>query len=1626
VYSVVGGGVVVGVVVTMEVPSLRPEVGLELFKLVLLRESYLKRLDKQLHRTGLVMDLSVVGMIDLLRETTIQIVEMTDTWEKTQISFPVVQPFTWNGENYLSKLMHDVDWLDDIPLISAWLGFSMIGNPFLIPPEVLSPYLSLTKDAMIIFGQLTEQERLRKMSVKKVVKPLKSPYTTPIINDPQIFSHLSARSKLDKKFKTTAKGNSKSGVGKQDGLIALEDTEEPNNPYQCYLPVDLIQTIKKCWNKLQCGSFIIPPLADTGTSMGGTSMYDDDETKIGSTQPSMERRHSIGNNDANSAIRGTSIWEQSATQSQLDEEIDHIPSSRAQLNEHTSLAQSKEGFYNSLFSQSERQFKQLESMNESHRLSKFVETHLISDPQSNLTTLQHSKLWTPHEINLQRKVQRRGGELFVLTAAGVKGRLKAPWRRNRFERMEVDVVHLTNLSEQLSMNVEDQRGFALRLESRKPSLKQSLQSEQEFDDKQKSWQEKMKLIQKRLHDQLDAKLDVELRRKFLTEQHRYFQRVAENGSLTELEQQRQRHRLNEGQAREQDQLVSMKLEDAMARKMQGLVRRVFGRSLRRAALARRHRAATTIQCQYRTHRVNQNVLLRTQQVRLAMMLLKAYRMFKAGIFRKQLRLEALQLVSTNTIQRVFRGYLGRRRLGLKRVMVKALSLASEVVSIVNLKPGDVEELANAIEDYTRDYTTQLPLAVLTVLRGVLYIFNGDGAECVIVKTEDGFMEKKYIYAFNSSWQAMKLILRRKGRFLRRLRALIKNSMLPNPSRIRLSKDSINHLHAIKDQLSEEQFHFMKRGKTCVMQLFKYLLCVMQVFDLQTLFPEYFEPGLPFWFRNLMRIREQFDRADIRRRIESKANARIEEVKRMHSREGKKYGHISQVVRRNQKELDESRQHVHSMKNRLRTCIQDLVATEQKEVLTLEAIVRAKSLAKDVASGDLREYMRATLIPDEAYIKELQYNLDTKSITLIEAQTNLIFCKERNERNVTFRDFDKLLKLKVLQEFVAELGKVKADLLILMEAWRQMLVDIGGTQYIKDLVGDQFTKFQVIQDTAIRLLQARKDYEIKVEDELKTQYDKVYAVINQSNMLFVDKKWDLPTIVEVDYEEFENMECCRRDYEAEFRKRRQLESLDLKSPYPWSPMIVFVDIKLPREFIHCITSALEREFSFEHTNWMELVAAAEQQNDKQRTQSCSHSSKIVDDQHGILSVQDYLQEIIDKQSNVLSMINRGFHHMAKLTCDNYIQAVINVLVPKPRVVYISAENCFSTDLWLEQSSIDRNYLFTPHGIAKDQSPYDLLLGKIRKLGSHFHRLLQVFPKMLNSNADKTQPGSVATSTTERQQLKFHGPLPSFLQSQFAMDFHGFIHSIKFHLQQLLKQRTDFRNQVVERKRQQQLSVVKSIPPPPQSRTQTPILQDRKSNEMNQRTGRRGSSRPVSAVPATTSDGSSRPESGNKNSNTTDRKKDVEHTEHTSKRTIDDIDYFESFDPLQGLSKEGWMDFILAMNLSIIWGLFNAPITPWTHEDIFQGVQLFRNYLSTVNIEKLSLKFKEFSVFGSSDVDKLSKVYHNLDDIVFLQAQLRQNLQYNHVWENCRRIDFHKQPARALLTTWLDAILEFVKR
>lgn len=1280
----------------------------------------MKRLTTQVFSLkGRDIEIGIIGLIDLLRETSIEVVETIDEWEKCQVNFPDIIQFTWNKQNYLEKMCHDLDFLDSVPQIKDWLEFDLIGNPFIVPPEAVSSRVK--KDALIIFGRPPQFEP---PSTTKVKKNYKSPYLAPIINDPEVFANLSAKSKLDKAF---GPNNNEVKVGKQPG----KDGEEVNL-YQCFISTPLLRRIRGCLKKLSGNELI----------MTGSTMF-------------------------------------SAFQ-EFSREDAHSNHSTISLQPSGSLDQEK------LFE--DRPNPYLFETRKSNFLSDVGNSTLLHPSETKVDYMyeqlsQSTKIWAPHELNLQRQVERRGGELFVLTVAGTKGRIKDPKRRTRFERLETDMQQLQMLSDHFGMIVEDLESELLRL-SQLPEFAQGFQVDNP-------------IIAAYLHEikvKTEAQRDITTRLEFTKTLHNHFKLVAENGTLTTLESQRQRHQLEDGQAREQDQLLSMKLEENMVKKIQRLIRRSFGRALRKAEKARRERAAIKIQSAFRMSRVNKLVKNRIKQLRLALMVQRLYRIKSAEKLRKQLLLEAMQRQAAQLIQRVYRGCRGRRRLQLKRQFIRALNNAKRAVSLVEMKPSDVEYLADAIEDYVRDYSVKLPIHLLTLLRGILYLFNGTNSEVVLVCNDDGYQEKKFIHSGAASWQSIKLVLRRKGRFLRRMRALIQNSCLPNPTKIVMSDDCKAHLKAFYENIKIDYFQNLGKAQHCVEQLFLYVTNVYVAFGLQSLFPEYFEPGLPSWFRALMRIREQYDRAEMMRKLETNANRRIEDVKKMHAKEGKKYAHISHAVQKNTADYEHAKFNHEAKLRKYETFMKELDESEQRQVLTLDAISRAKSLARDVSEGDLKEYMKAALIPDEEHIKNLQYTLDAKTIALIQAKTELIQLRETIQKNQGFRDFDKVMSVKNVMELSCVLGKIKGDLLILLESWTALVNEIGGVQYVKDLRDEKLFRYETIKFNAQNLLRQRREIIEEIEKDLAEQYHKMYQFVLDTNALMIGKKWDKPNPVEWEHEDLENRECCKRDYDLEFRKRRQMEIITVKEVFPWMPMIVILDAKLPPPYIKLFHESLKK-YKFQLRDFEEILLQAQQSarerefaeyasehppardpsvtamlktsaEDGSAWEQAKKASFIPMENHSpVAMIHKALQDVINRRENIILVANRGFHKFSYLSFDSFIHSLDQVLIPAPRVAYIGGQESFRSDPNFDRLQLSHPFLeeliefrWKDHHekeISYEKiSSYDSLYGKYKRLSDYIRSLL--------FNKPKTSYGMV---------------IPSYYQTNFMNDFKEFCLSLK---------------------------------------------------------------------------------------------------------------------------------------------------------------------------------------------------------------------------------------------------------
>ena len=70
-------------------------------------------------------------------------------------------------------------------------------------------------------------------------------------------------------------------------------------------------------------------------------------------------------------------------------------------------------------------------------------------------------------------------------------------------------------------------------------------------------------------------------------------------------------------------------------------------------------------------------------------------------------------------------------------------------------PGHIDELCAEIEYFIRDYTRNLPVEILSVLRAVFYMTNEDKPELITVESA-GVIEIEQVYAHNLGWNGVSI------------------------------------------------------------------------------------------------------------------------------------------------------------------------------------------------------------------------------------------------------------------------------------------------------------------------------------------------------------------------------------------------------------------------------------------------------------------------------------------------------------------------------------------------------------------------------------------------------------------------------------------------------------------------------------------------------------------------------------------------------------------------------------------------------------------------------------------------------------------------------------------------------
>jgi hypothetical protein len=737
--------------------------------------------------------------------------------------------------------------------------------------------------------------------------------------------------------------------------------------------------------------------------------------------------------------------------------------------------------------------------------------------------------------------------------------------------------------------------------------------------------------------------------------------------------------------------------------------------------------------------------------------------------------------------------------------------------------------------------------------------------------------------------------------------------------------------------------------------------------------------------------------------------------------------------RNEFDLEEARILRAKTKKRYESYVAELEAAELKKVVTLEGIARAKTLSVQVAQGDLKEYIQSVVIPDEAALRELYYNIDTRSVSLLQTKAEIVRSLEQNERNKQFRDFDKIMKTKTLHELCGELGAVLADLTVLLNNWKALLASIGGYQYVKDLVGQRKAFYEHIRKSSLALMKKRRSLLESFEADLTSQYDKVIQLAHELGVKACSEHWDSPTGVEVEAEAEENRECCRREADFELRQRRQTEHVHIP-PAPFVPVLLLIDSRLPRKLKVFLTENLVK-FDF-------TVCQRKQDDDK-------------------LILE--MQSIIDQKHHVILFANRGAHSLARLSFVSAFNSVVSGLIPSPHIVALDCTLALRVEDWHTMFAVDQAGMVSFN--VGESANCDLSLGKLRNLSSLFRECLvyeedEIFEEASDSGSEDDDRPTTSGTSAAGQSRKV-----SFAASLGAPAMEGI---------------QEFNPAVAASVREPSMSASTTSGAGPD---EVPSITDGASaaggadgagasektveggatSLADAATPRSASSKPQQRSNSVSFQAGALPEgrvAGRRNSSfstarprrrrldavqvpayvrtafMTDFHNFVTHIAqklpsvepqtvveiHQRVKTpgvsaaagaadSDRMEYGAPPPPPQYSSRYLYSDMVLAATISTVLGYWTAPLTEWTPRDIARGSNAFRKRCLRMSYDELCaiLEMREFADSG-----------------VIVCKRLERAMSLTAAWEVLTTHDFYVHPARSILARWAIEIVELMTR
>lgn len=1384
--------------------SLKPEVEFEVIKLILLRERYLARLQTKLKECKGEIDIGIVGAFDTLRDATIETVETIEIWEQTQVTYPIVKPFVWNGENYLRKMTNgagDTAFLSDYPTVIDWLGFNPgENNPFLVPPEtygevrmivwlwylvfrsllcfMFSQDFKLAPNAFMVFGNRpAPPERLIRTKAKKKGFFLKSPYETPLYNDVQAAAATFVKTSVQKERSAGKKAVRKLAAKKEDV-----------DPYDNYISTETAVKIRRCWKILIRANpdlrYIYSSRLRDFSHSFNASFLEDPPTDI-VTRGGVTAAHSYAGHRDKEAQRGELEMGQDSFIAEFESGYFDVPEPNCQNGELTTesaygtvdqgselheasnnlAAKSFQSSFNfhqdfqgslqktSLLPPSNNASLRFQDLHQDNSAEKSTLLLSPNEQGSTLSRTQGVKVWAPHEIKLQTVVHKRGGELFVITAAGAEGRMKAPSRKTRFERLQNDIEHVSQQENRLSMTLEE---FAEKLKD--VMLKNKLLSEEDVDAAvKKARSEEVKKMKREIDDLGKIWKNVYSHKRMLLYQHDRFKLLI-GGEISSHEKQRQMKQLDDGQTLEKDEMLSISLEDKMANKLQFMVRNRIAGKMRRALIDLRNRSARKIQNAYRILLSHRQFLDTMAAMRYRKMI---DRMSTSLIGRGKfmvLRRDANRDRATALLQRCVRGMLGRSRIRNKRIFVRSVEAAVEAVEGSSLAAKDIDELAGYIDYYVKHAEVYIPVEVMTLLRTILYMLNGESAEIISVIV-DKKVRPENISTGSLSWiQAIK-ILRRKGRLLRRMRSLASHVQCPNAIKLEFSASCVAHLSEAMKSLTTEAFEYMTYGKTCVIKMLIFVTNINRIYSMQDEFPEYFGCSQPGWFKKLLPLRLKHEKNLIEYRVAASSAEILNEQRVRKIAAGKRYGLLSNAYDAAMQALALAESRAKESNKIIMAYLARLSELENRRLKALTDFERSKVLGVDIARRELAEYLAMDVVKDEDTIAKMNYDIDDKNIMLLELRSKIIHCNRAIEQDKETRDYEIMLEYQDIYKAEAEVSQIEARLLVLKEEWDAFISYIGGIQFVDDLRGEEMQQYEAYTTEIKAKIARRREILADMFTNMTNQIQRVKKVKQNDRQIYYmgHLEWDAPVDIEKQAEATENYEAALREAEKAARALTTPNKVIILPNINAAPVLLIIDSFIPQRQLDSLLRNISR-INFLH-------------------------SSLQDD---LETVFTFVQDGLGAGKNVALTVNRGIHRAARVSFFSTLRALKTAFVPTPRVVCVDGYKILQRQDW--HLGVSTNYSSLEMYNVEESYAAIVKFGKAQHVVELLRSALPGYPTAFTSSGGDCRAQALAVQfegdLSEETPIETEGPrhhalrrIPQWFHKILRDDMTAFLSDIK---------------------------------------------------------------------------------------------------------------------------------------------------------------------------------------------------------------------------------------------------------